>query len=241
MRKLNLLYFLAFFTITISFTSCDPAEELTATVNFEDVDLGTNGYLKTTTFNSGNITFANVFTDWGGGMTSWSGFAASSLTDKTTAGYTNELSVYSSAGASGSKFAVAYSDSYSGNAFFSFTGNATYTIKDIAVNNSTYAYLAIKNGNSPAKKFVNGDWFKLIIIGYDSNNIETGRVNYYLADFRNGKSFICDTWTTIDVRSLGSVHKVAFAFESSDTGQYGINTPTYVCVDDIRYYLPTTN
>lgn len=237
MKKINFLPLIISLFLGLSLMSCD--DGLTATVNFEDVDLGTDGYLKTNSFASGAITFNNVYTDWGGGFTSWSGFACSSLTNKTTATFSNDLSVYGNGGASGSKFAVAYSDAFSGNASFSFIGeNAEYVIKDIAVTNGTYPYLVMKNGNSTAKKFASGDWFKLIIIGYDANNIETGKVNYYLADFRNCKNYICNSWQKVNLKSLGFVHKIEIAFESSDVGDFGINTPTYVCIDDIRYYLP---
>ena len=234
MKKINFLPLVISLFLGLSLISCD--DGLTATVNFEDVDLDTNGYLKTATFTSGNITFTNIYNTT---YDSWSGFACSSLTDKTTATFSNDLSVYGKGGASGSKFAVTYSDAFSGNASFSFTGeNTEFVIKDISVTNGTYPYLSIKNGNDVAKKFASGDWFKLIIIGYDANNIETGRVNYYLADFRNCKNYICNTWKKVDLKSLGFVHKIEIAFESSDVGDFGINTPTYVCIDDIRYYLP---
>lgn len=237
MKKINFLPLAIILFLGLSLISCD--EGVTASVNFEDVDLGADGYLKTNSFTSGSITFNNVFTDWGEGNTSWSGFACSSLTNKTIATFSNDLSVYGKGGASGSKFAVAYSDAYSGNASFHFTGeNAAFIIKDISVTNGTYPYLTIKKGNNVAKKFSSGDWFKLIIIGYDIDNNETGRVSCYLADFRNCKSYICDTWKKIDLTTLGVVHKIEIAFESSDVGDYGINTPTYVCIDDIRYYLP---
>jgi hypothetical protein len=237
MKKINYLFSALAFLAIIGFTSCDPIEPVqTATIDFEDVDLGTAGYLKNNSFTSGIITFKNVFTDWGGGFTSWSGYACSSLTDKTTAGYTNDLSVYGNGGESGSKFAVAYNDS----AFFTFNGE--YTIKDMAVNNGTYAYLSIKNGDSYSKQFVAGDWFKVTMVGYDSNGRETGRMDYYLADFRDGKSYICEAWTKVDLSALGSVHKVMFLFNSTDkvvvSGKTYLNTPAYVCVDDIRYYLP---
>ncbi len=101
--------------------------------------------------------------------------------------------------------------------------------------NSTYTYRTILNGNTFSKKFVTGDWFKVIITGY-KNGIQTGQVEYYLADFRNGKSFILKTWTSIELSGLGGeVDKVIFTFDSSDKGQWGINTPTYVCIDNIYF------
>jgi hypothetical protein len=32
----------------------------------------------------------------------------------------------------------------------------------------------------------------------------------------------------------GYIKKIAFSFESSDVGDYGINTPKYACIDNIR-------
>ena len=34
---------------------------------------------------------------------------------------------------------------------------------------------------------------------------------------------------------LGDVDKLQFEFASSDTGDYGVNTPTYVCIDNIEF------
>jgi hypothetical protein len=83
------------------------------------------------------------------------------------------------------------------------------------------------------KNFAN-DWFKVTITGY-LNNVQTSSVDYYLADFRNGKSFISRSWNKVDVSALGKVDKVTFAFSSSDNGAFGMNTPAYVCIDDIEF------
>ena len=60
-------------------------------------------------------------------------------------------------------------------------------------------------------------------------------MEYYLADFRDGKSFVLDNWSKVDVSILGDVDKLQFEFASSDTGDYGVNTPTYVCIDNIEF------
>ena len=69
----------------------------------------------------------------------------------------------------------------------------------------------------------------------------TKTVEFYLADFRfsdNSQDYIVDTWTSVDISSLGAVNQLTFKFESSDNGTFGMNTPAYVCIDDIVYNEP---
>ena len=42
-----------------------------------------------------------------------------------------------------------------------------------------------------------------------------------------------DTWQWADLSSLGKVVKLAFVFTGSDSGAYGVNTPAYICIDDM--------
>lgn len=235
MRKISYLTVCA--TIMLALSSCTDHELAYVTVDFENVTLKGDTVLKDTSFVSKDLSFQNNFTDYGGGFTSWSGFACSSKKDRTTAGYTNDLSVYSNSAASENKFGVFYYSSYDQVAFCVFTNNNEYVIKELKLNNNTYAYLSMRDGDAYAKKFVAGDWFKVTIYGYGANGIVKDSVEYYLADFRNGKSYICSEWTTVNIAKLRAVNKITFGFSSSDTGDYGMNTPAYVCVDDITYIL----
>ena len=54
---------------------------------------------------------------------------------------------------------------------------------------------------------------------------------FYLADFRDGKSEIVKDWQYCDLSALGQVSKVSFTLTSSDNGDYGMNTPAYFCLD----------
>lgn len=251
MKKLNLFTLIAL--VAVVFASCKPdSETKTYIVDFEDVALtdgiyngsdlsGTpikeeawgseiTNYYKNIV--SGVAKFENIYTsDW----FSWKGFAVSSKTDKTTVGYANQYSVFASGGAMNSKqFALIFEN---GTVTIEKNEHGNFNINSLMLNNSTYTYLGLKNGQyggSSARKFGANDWFKVIIIG-SLNNVETGKVEYYLADFRNGKSFILDNWSKVDVSSLGDVDKLQFEFASSDTGDYGVNTPVYVCVDNIEF------
>jgi len=66
------------------------------------------------------------------------------------------------------------------------------------------------------------------------NNV-TGAVDYYLADFRNGKSYLTNQWVKVDLSSLGKVDNLIFLFDSSDKGTFGVNTPKYVCIDNLEF------
>lgn len=56
-----------------------------------------------------------------------------------------------------------------------------------------------------------------------------------LADYRNGKNENpVTTWTYWPINQAG-VGFVKFNFSGSDTGEYGLNTPAYLCIDDIVF------
>jgi len=202
--------------------------------------------------NSGNFianqiaTFPNSFVDWGGGMTSWSGFAYSNRLDTSIQSYTNQYSCFAGQQVSGSQiFGISYnvSDWNTGQLIPNIVSFSTVIQPfSIMVTNSTYAALTMKNGDAYSKKFGGDtgddpDWFKLTIIGMLDSNV-TGTVEFYLADYRfsdNAQDYIVKDWQSIDLTSLGNINKLAFTLSSSDTGTYGINTPTYFCFDNIVY------
>ena len=107
-------------------------------------------------------------------------------------------------------------------------------MKGVWVNNSTYAALVMRDGNRFARKFESGDWFKLTIAGYADDELRDS-VDFFLADFRDGKTFICNEWTRVDLLPLKGVNRLDFTIDSSDKTQEWINTPTYACIDDLAY------
>ena len=65
-------------------------------------------------------------------------------------------------------------------------------------------------------------------------------VHFYLADFRQTREpgavqgdYIVKKWTWVDLARLvdGGASQLRFAFASSDSGGFGINTPLYVAMD----------
>lgn len=225
--------------ILLAVTACEKEKETSDLITFEELDAGENGYWNGSDssggFNSGNAFFPTHFTDWGDGFTSWSGFAYSNHNDMTTPGDTNQYSCYAGGGAGNSKIF----------ALITFGDTLTFKVPEIvdwiSLANSTYAALSMKNGDDFAKKFggedgSDPDYFHLVITGLDKDGVITGTVTFVLADYSSADpsgDFIADMWTDIPLESLGVVKKLAFGFNSSDIGDYGINTPMYACIDNI--------
>lgn len=223
--------------------------EINATlVNFDELDLGSDGYINGSDQKGGFLSseytesnrgayFKNSFNPtW----SSWSGIAASSLTDNTTAGYTNQFSTYVGSAASGDNFAITSGTQVE------FEISSLYGIKSLDISNSTYAALSMKNGDGFAKQFggltgSDEDWFKVMIYGTDYNDVVIDSVEYYLADYRFADStqdYILNTWETIDLTSTGlyntPVKTLKFVLSSSDNSMWGMNTPASFCLDNIN-------
>lgn len=216
--------------LLVATVSCDKTTPVpfVSPIGFETVTLGEMGYLKESSFNEDGLLCENNYNaEWN----AWKGFACSSLVDSVTSGYTNELSVSAGKAYLGQKFAVVYEDS----AVCKFSNNGEYKIDGLYVTNSTYAYLDMKNGSAYSKKFVAGDWFKVIIKGFSATNVLLGTREVYLADFRDGKTTLLNTWGYVSLEEAipAKVQRLEFYFDSSDKGNFGVNTPKYVCIDNV--------
>ncbi|MDY4500286.1 MAG: DUF4465 domain-containing protein, partial [Prevotella sp.] len=77
------------------------------------------------------------------------------------------------------------------------------------------------------------DYFVLKIIGRTEKGEETGHVDFYLA--KDGK--IVNEWTKVDLTPLGVVSYIDFVMDTSDKGAYGMNTPAYFCLDNMKAEL----
>ncbi|MCK6609511.1 MAG: DUF4465 domain-containing protein [Bacteroidia bacterium] len=187
-------------------------------------------------FQSGNAFFVNFFDTVAGDF--WNGFAASTMNDTVTNSYTNQYSVISGSGHQGSKtFGLTY-----GSGKIRLTGSASgKQVAGVYVNNGTYAYKDMLLGSMFSKKFGgasgnDSDFFKITFSAWkaDGNPADTA-IEFYLADFRNpdnSKDYILKDWTWVDLRALKDIDSLEITFASSDIGDWGINTPTYVYLDN---------
>ncbi|MCD6346443.1 MAG: DUF4465 domain-containing protein [Bacteroidales bacterium] len=177
--------------------------------------------------------------DWGFGITeAWSGFAYSKVSDNTTPGYGNQYSCIAGSGADGS---ANYGVFYVGFGPETVRFDTPAVAQNILVCNATYTYFSMRDGDAFSKIFGGNsgndpDYLLLTIIGL-RDGATTDTINFYLADYRaedNSNDYLIDDWTNIDLRSLGEVDALQFSLSSSDTGDWGMNTPGYFCIDNLN-------
>lgn len=97
---------------------------------------------------------------------------------------------------------------------------------------NAYTYKSIKCGDGFADAFEYEDYYYVTIRGF-SGGTQTDTVAYYLADYTGSTAYVVDDWKWVNLQSLGTVDSIAFELTTSDAGQYGPNTPMYLCVDEI--------
>ncbi len=103
------------------------------------------------------------------------------------------------------------------------------------ITNAASTYQAIQEGTDLARQFGKGDWLKVTVTGIDAQGVETGSVDYYLADFRDpNAAYIVETWRWVDLTELGKVKRLVFTMSGSDVNPWGsMNTPDYFCLDKL--------
>lgn len=211
--------------------------------DFEDLILEEESYWNgsdgTGSFSSGQARFYN---DFDPEYYSWSGWSYTNTTDTTSPGYLNQYSAITGGGFAGNVPAGNYgTSSLYGPSVIDFPLGNAHALEGFFVTNSTYAVLSMRQGDWVAKKFggtdgTDPDFFKLYIWGR-KGGASTDTVEYYLADFRGDdpeQDFIIQTWQWVDLTSLGKVDSLLFGLESSDVGDWGMNTPAYFCLDDLH-------
>lgn len=117
---------------------------------------------------------------------------------------------------------------------FSKTATSTprsFSPESVYVNNNCYTYYTMLNGSAFSNKFAEGDYLILKAHGVHSDGTESV-CDFYLADCKGPESeWFVTKWEYFDLKPLGEITVLYFTIESSDVGIYGINTPTYFCID----------
>lgn len=167
---------------------------------------------------------------------SWNGFAVSKCNDKTSGEWSNQYSVYNDKMSSGSQFCLFYYDSYSPVKDILCRYAGEYAFESVEVNLSTYTALAVKNGNNFARAFADGDYLKVTFTALMANKVEGESVEFFLADYRDGKQYVAEDWAKVDLSSLsGALWGLRIGIETTDVNEFGACTPLYVCLDDLIY------
>lgn len=221
--------------LSLALISCVVGASRAATITFDD--LAFTGHVNdagpTNNFDVADAQFNNFFNhDFG----SWEGWALSDEHDTATQGFGNQYSAYDLAqNVQANKFAVAYTEPFD-------LPDTRITLPDgfdpvsADVTNTTYAALIMLLGdpNNFARQFTTGDYFELTISGLDANDQPVGTpVGFLLADYRDATPYVIDAWTQVDLTSLAGAKHLVFTLFSTDSGQFGINTPTYFALDNL--------
>lgn len=234
MKRIFTILFTLSFTLSFAQTT-STFEEITL-----EVDTFLNGSDGSGGFSNGNIFLPNNYID-DPQYPSWSGWSISNSTDTETPGFGNQYSSANGTGYDGSSnYAVSF---VGGESRMILEGDATGEIVNgMYVTNAAFARLSMLEGDAFAKKFggadgTEPDFFVLTIKGYLNGELSTEQVDFYLADFRfedDAQDYIIEDWTYVDLTSLGQVDSLQFTMNSSDIGNYGMNTPAYFCADNVE-------
>lgn len=210
--------------------------------NFDSLSLTVGSYWNGsssplgTSFSDGNAIFPNYYDTSYGGF--WSkGWAYSNMEDSTTTGFMN---LYSAVTASGYNGSPNYAVGQNGAIIKLNAAAAGKEVSGFYITNGTYAALSMRDGDGFAKKFGGAsgdepDWFKLTIKKWLGGVMADDSVDFYLADYRfvnNTQDYIVNTWQWVNLISLGNVDSLLFTLSSSDAGAFGMNTPSFFCIDN---------
>ncbi len=218
-------------------------------VDFEEFGINQDSFLNGSTvegsFVTAEITLPNSFTQTPE-FSFWSGWSISSITDNETPGFTNE---YSAITGNGNNESTTYAVSFESGQNKLYVNEGPQIIEGMHITNSTFAFLSMRDGDAFAKKFGGAtgddtDFFLLTIDGYLAGETIDTSIEFYLADYRfddNSQDFLIDEWTFIDLSAFGEVDSLGFQLTSSDNGEFGMNTPSYFCIDDVQLEDLTSN
>lgn len=191
----------------------------------------------------------------------WNGFTYSNRTNaalgSSSVGYTNGFTAITGAGAGDTNYGIFYGVSYGGEDRLQFSSRSD--LNSIDLTNTTYAYYALLfgadgwSGSAPTSSYIGknadntyegdfgkvltdftaGDYFRVTASGYRDGSVivtDTFDLAYW-----DGDSFeISSDWETWNL-GFTNIDEVGFAFTGTDLGDFGLNTPGYMAVDNINF------
>lgn len=229
-------------------TSCNgksdmPITKQTYTISFEGQTLNADGYwcgdeTGEPFENYGSPAFSCVYQEagtkfvanytpaWG----SWSGFAISCRTATTYNSATmtpDQFNNIAGTARSGKNFCVVYTFGES------IDFGSAVTVKGFWYTNNAWTVDAILNGDgmSPGK-FEADDFLTCILYPTPAEGLGGARYELPLAqggDYVKGWQY-CDL---SNVDAFKDIKSISFGFEGSKKNDWGLTTPTYICIDDI--------
>ena len=151
----------------------------------------------------------------------------------------------------GKPFMISYFSAYSlaeggyGTSFITTSDNSTFMPQGVYVCNTPWGYYGCTEGDGFATPLTTaGDYYKITFHGVRIANGTTNSVDFYLAQceredinadgiINEGDNYVIDHWAWCDLSQLGAVDVLYISMDSSDKGDYGMNTSTVVCLDGL--------
>ena len=184
------------------------------------------------------------------------GYAISTMTDDSTANFLNLYSAITGSGHQSDAYAVVNAGSNTNlvlQGLEAYMYSLTPRFISAYVTNTTYAYNSMLYGDQFAKKFGGAsgddpDYFFIrfyFLMDYDSNAYLVDSTDFYLADYRfedNSLDYIVDDWVLVDLNDFPAYEYYGVSVQtklfSSDNGMFGMNTPSFYCMDDMEIAFP---
>jgi hypothetical protein len=111
-----------------------------------------------------------------------------------------------------------------------------YEAVGVYVNIHPWAFYSNISGSGLARPLnQEGDFYKIIIHGYNPDGTESGKsVEHILAKFENGELHQSEKWEWVDLTSLGEIGGFYCTMASSDANDWGPLSPMYFCMDKLQ-------
>lgn len=203
------------------------------TATFEDNEISPMGedtiftLDSTGLFQSGRFMFMQDVADYGEAGTYYYGFVVSNQTSTTYDYYADSYNAACGHAYDGDNYAV-WCMSFEGKDYITLTEPGV--VDGFYINNTTWGISSMRDGDAIAgAPFDETDWLKLTIYGlWAMDTINS--VDFYLAH----DGVMITEWTWVDLSSLGEVDELQFQVTGSRTGEFGLNTPGYFCMDNLN-------
>ena len=249
--KTNKFFLVAAVVCTAVFASCSQEDNPTPqpvkkVIGFENATLNAQGFW------CGEVNEKGVTTDYGTtypcvykeigaefattyGIYYWTGFAISNRTEKgftmgdySPEGMPDQFNNVTGKAHGGKNFLVVqpYGETIKLNGA---------TLKGFWYTNSSYTANAYENGDGLTPgKFEAEDWFKCILYPVPANGSLSGA--RYEIDLAKDGDYVKE-WKYCDlskVDAFKNVGEISISFDGSKKNDWGVTTPTYICIDDME-------
>ena len=212
---------------------CFSVQAAQTVVSFDPLFAGPDEFIEDASAADEAATFVNTYYyDWGAWY--WAGFAFSTVSNTTDGSVMNQ---YAAAQARSNAYAVGYDDGG-----FHPAPEIRFDLpaapKSVLINNTTYAALTIRDGDGHgfAQPFGAEDYFLLTLTARNLAGEVVATTNHYLADFRDGKTFIQTNWSALDLAWMPpAVVSLVGTLETTDMSYGWPNTPMYFALAELAY------